>query len=117
MGSPPKFNDNHKNFIYKESEGKLTVVNKAFCRNISAKFQKTFNESINYSYVNKLPLKKFGQPYRGIHSILLTEDHIEQRLEFIDEIISKKIKQSDIMTTDECRIILYSKANSKINVI
>ena len=52
-----------------------------------------------------------------INSVLLTEDHIAQRLDFSNEIIDKKIKSSDIMFTDECRVVLYPKVNPQINVI
>ena len=117
MGRPPKFQELHKDFIYKTSEGKLTVSNKVSSRNIAAKFSSEFNKSISYSYVCKLLLKKYGRPYRGINSILLKEDHIKQRLAFVEEIMEKKINSSNIMFTDECRIILFPKVNPKINVI
>ena len=52
-----------------------------------------------------------------MNSILLTKDHILQRLAFSNEIIENGIDGSQIMFTDECRIVLYSKANPKINII
>ena len=104
MGRPPKFNQVHKDFIYNTSEGKLTILNKVSSRNISEKFSKEFDKTISFSYVCKLLLEKYGRPYRGINSILLTEDHISQRMAFTEEIIKKGIKSGDIMFTDECRI-------------
>ena len=52
-----------------------------------------------------------------MNSILLTKEHILQRLAFSNEIIENGIDGSQIMFTDECRIVLYSKANPKINII
>ena len=40
-----------------------------------------------------------------------------QRLLFSNEIIEQKIKGSDIIFTDECRVVLYPRVNPKINVI
>ena len=51
-------------------------MNKVSLRNLSAKFE----EKINYSYINKLLLNKFGRPYQGISTILLKETHIKQGL-------------------------------------
>ena len=61
--------------------------------------------------------EKYGKPYRGVNSILLTEEHIKQRFEFSNEIIKNEIKSSDIIFTDECRIVLFPKVNPRINVI
>ena len=115
-GRPEKFTEEEKNFIYNTSEGKLTVVNKISSRNISSQFSNKFNKTISKSTINNLLLEKFGKPYRGINSILLTEDHIAQRLLFSKEIIEQKIKGSVIIFTDEYRLILYPKVNPKINV-
>ena len=52
-----------------------------------------------------------------MNSILLTKDHILQRHTFANEIIEKDIKASEIMFTDECLIVLFTKANPKINLI
>ena len=117
MGRLQKFNNTHKEFIYKEAEGKLTVANKASSRNIASKFHDKFNQDISYSYVCKLLLKKFGRPYRGLNCILLNENHISQRLEFSNFIIDENIQSCDIMITDECRVVLYPKINPKINMI
>ena len=117
MGRPPKFSEDQKDFIYKTSEGKLTISNKVSSKDIAKKFSKEFNKDISYSYICKLLLKKYGRPYRGITSILLTEDHIKQRLAFAEDILEKKIDSSMIMFTDECRVILFPKINPKINVI
>ena len=38
-------------------------------------------------------------------------------MDFSNEIIEKKIKGSDIIFTDECRVVLYPRVNPKINVI
>ena len=117
MGRPPKFSEDEKDFIYKTSEGKLTITNKVSSRDIAKKFSKEFNKDISYSYICKLLLKKYKRPYRGITSILLTEDHIKQRLAFAEDILEKKIDSSMIMFTDECRVILFPKINPKINII
>ena len=117
MDRPPKFTDEQKDFIYKTSEGKMTIINKVSARNIAIQFSNKFHEIISKSSVNNFLLKKFGKPYRGMNSILLTEEHIHQRLEFSNEIINNNIKSSDIIFTDECRIVLFQKVNPKINVI
>ena len=117
MGRPPKFSDEQKEFIYETSEGKMTIINKVSSRNIALNFKNKFNETISKSSVNNFLLKKFGKPYRAVNSILLTEEHINQRLEFANEIIKNEIKSNDIIFTDECRIVLFPKANPKINVI
>ena len=117
MGRPPKFTDEQKDFIYKTSEGKMAIINKVSARNIAIQFSNKFHETISKSSVNNFLLKKFGKPYRGVNSILLTEEHIHQRLEFSNEIINNNIKSSDIIFTDECRIVLFPKVNPKINVI
>ena len=116
-GRPEKFNEEEKNFIYQTSEGKLTVINKTSSRNISSQFFNKFNKTISKSTINNLLLERFGKPYRGVNSILLTEDHMAQRLLFSNEIIEQKIKGSDIIFTDECRVVLYPRVNPKINVI
>ena len=117
MGRPKKFNEEQLDFIYKNAEGKLTISNRASSRNIATKFFEEYHEQISNSYICKILLKKFGRPYRGINSVLLTEDHKAQRIAFAEDIISQGIKSSEIMFTDECRIILYPKINPKINVI
>lgn len=117
MGRPPKFSEKQKEVIYKTSEGKMTKINKVPARNIVFQFLNKFNESISKSTVNNFLLKKFGKQYRGVNSILLTEEHINQRLEFSNEIIKNEIKLSDIIFTDECWIVSFPKVNSKINVI
>ena len=86
----------------KLQEGKLTISNKVSSKDIAKKFSKEFNKDISYSYIYKLLLKKYGRPYRGITSILLTEVHIKQRLAFAEDIFEKKIDSSMIMFTDEC---------------
>ena len=117
MGKPPKFTDEQKDFIYKISKGKMTIINKVSAKNIAIQFSNKFHETISKSSVNNFLLKKFGKSYRGVNSILLTEEHIHQRLEFSNEIINNNIKSSDIIFTDECRIVLFPKVNPKINVI
>jgi len=117
MGRPPKFNTEHKNFLYESAEGKLTIINKVSSRNLAVKFEEEFGKKISYSYVNKLLFNKFGRPYRGINTVLLKEDHIKQRLDFSEFIIEKGIKAKDIIFTDECRVILFPKINPKINII
>ena len=107
MGRLKKFSEDQKKFIYGESEGKLTILNKSSSRNIAKKFNEKFNQTISKSTVNNLLLEKFGKPYQGINSVLLTEDHIAQRLEFANEILEKKITSSEIIFTDECRVVLY----------
>ena len=89
-GRPENFNEEEKNFIDKTSEGKLTVINKTSSRNISSQFFNKFNKTISKSTINNLLLERFGKPYRGVNSILLTEDHMAQRLLFSNEIINKK---------------------------
>ena len=117
MGRPLKFEQEELDFIYNESEGKLTIENKASSRDIAAKFYKKFNKKISHSYVCKLLLNKFGRPYRGLNSVLLTDDHVSQRIQFANEIIKNGIRSDEIIFTDECRIVLYPKINPKINVI
>ena len=117
MGRPLKFDQEQIDFIYNESEGKLTIENKASSRDIAAKFYKKFNKKISHSYICKLLLNKYGRPYRGLNSVLLTDDHVSQRILFANEIIKNGIKSDDIIFTDECRIVLYPKINPKINVI
>ena len=117
MGRPLKFEKEHLDFIYQTSEGKLTIENKVSSRDIAAKFYKKFNKRISHSYVCKLLLNKFGRPYRGLNSVLLTDDHISQRSLFANEIINNEIKSDEIIFTDECRVVLYPKVNPKINVI
>ena len=48
--------------------------------------------------------------------ILLTKEHIFQKHTFTKKITETEIKASQIMFTDECRIVLYTKANPKINI-
>ena len=117
MGRPPKFTKEQKEYLINKSEGKLTVLNKVSTRNLAIDFEKEFNTSISKSTVNNILYEKFGKPYKGVNSILLTEDHLKQILAFSNEIIEKKIKSSDIMFTDECRVVLYPKVNPQINVI
>ena len=117
MGRPLKFEKEHLDFIYQTSEGKLTIENKVSSRDIAAKFYRKFNKRISHSYVCKLLLNKFGRPYRGLNSVLLTDDHISQRSLFANEIINNEIKSDEIIFTDECRVVLYPKVNPKINVI
>ena len=117
MGRPPKFSEGQKEFIYQTAEGKMTIINKVSARNIAFQFSNKFNETISKSSVNNFLFEKYGKPYRGVNSILLTEEHIKQRFEFSNEIIKKEIKSSDIIFTDECRIVLFPKVNPKINVI
>ena len=117
MGRPPKFSEEQKEFIYQTAEGKMTIINKVSARNIAFQFSNKFNETISKSSVNNFLFEKYGKPYRGVNSILLTEEHIKQRFEFSNEIIKNEIKSSDIIFTDECRIVLFPKVNPKINVI
>ena len=51
MGRPPKFTDEHKQFIYTASEGKLTILNKASSRNIAVQFSENFSEKISKTSV------------------------------------------------------------------
>lgn len=44
-------------------------------------------------------------------------EHIFQRYSFHQEIIENNIKVSKIIFTDECKIVLYTKDNPKINII
>ena len=117
MGRPQKFTKEQKEYLFNKSEGKLTVLNKVSTRNLALDFEKEFQTKISKSTVNNILYEKYGKPYKGVNSILLTEDHIKQRLAFSNEIIDKEIKSSDIMFTDECRVVLYPKVNQKINVI
>ena len=109
MGRPPKFTQEQKEYLFNKSEGKLTVINKVSTRNLALDFEKEFKKSIGKSTVNNILYEKFGKPYRGVNAVLLTEDHIKQRLAFSNEIIEKEIKSSDIMFTDECRVVLFPK--------
>ena len=117
MGRPKKFTDEQKDFIYKASEGKLTILNKSSSRNITKQFNEKYKKTISKSSVNNYLLEKFGKPYRGINSVLLTKDHLLQRLAFSNEIIEKNIKSSEIIFTDEFRVVLYPRINPKINII
>ena len=90
MGRPPKFTKEQKEYLISKSEGKLTVLNKVSTRNLAIDFEKEFNTSISKSTVNNILYEKFGKPYKGVNSILLTEDHLKQRLAFSNEIIEKK---------------------------
>ena len=117
LGRPLKFSEEENDFIFKSAEGKLTILNKSSSRNIAKMFQEKFEKSISKSHINDILLKKYGKPYRAMNSILLTKDHILQRLAFCNEIIENGIDGSQIMFTDECRRVLYSKANPKINII
>ena len=90
MGRPPKFRKEQKEYLISKSEGKLTVLNKVSTRNLAIDFEKEFNTSISKSTVNNILYEKFGKPYKGVNSILLTEDHLKQRLAFSNEIIEKK---------------------------
>ena len=117
MGRPSKFTKEQKEYICNSAEGKLTIINKVSTRNLASDFEKVFKKSISKSTVSNILYEKFGRSYKGINSVLLTEDHIAQRLDFSNEIIDKKIKSSDIMFTDECRVVLYPKVISQINVI
>ena len=117
MGRPPKFSEEQKEYIYQMSDGKMTIIHNASSRKIANQFENKFNQTISKTYINNLLYKRFGSPYRGINSILLTDDHISQRLEFSKQIIENNIKSSDILFTDECRIVLFPKVNPKINVI
>ena len=76
MGRPKKFSDEQKNFIYGISEGKLKILNKSSSRNITKQFQEKFNQTISKSSVNNILFEKYGRPYRGINTVLLTKDHI-----------------------------------------
>ena len=117
VGRALKFSEEENDFIFKSAEGKLTILNKSSSRNIAKMFEEKFEKSISKSHINDILLKKYGKPYRAMNSILLTKDHILQRLAFSNEIIENGIDGSQIMFTDECRIVLYSKANPKINII
>ena len=107
LGRPPKFSDEENEFIFTSSEGKMTILNNSSSRNIAKSFEDTFKKSISKSHINDILLKKYGKPYRALNTVLLTKDHILQRLNFSNEIIEKGISGSQIMFTDECRIILH----------
>ena len=94
---------------FQTAEGKMTIINKVSARNIAFQFSNKFNETISKSSVNNFLFEKYGKPYRGVNSILLTEEHIKQRFEFSNEIIKNEIKSSDIIFIDECRIVLFPK--------
>ena len=117
MGRPPKFTEEQKEYLFNKSEGKLTVLNKVSTRNLALDFKREFKTSISKSTVNNILYEKFGKPYKGVNSVLLTEDHIKQRLAFSNEIIDKEIKSSDIMFTEEFRVVLFPKVSPQINVI
>ena len=117
IGRPLKFSEEENEFVFKSSEGKLTIINKSSSRNIAKLFSEKFDKSICKSHINDILFKKYGKSYRAMNSILLTKDHILQRHTFANEIIEKDIKASEIMFTDECRIVLFTKANPKINII
>ena len=114
MGRPLKFSEEENEFIFKSSEWKLTIVNKSSSRNIAKLFSKKFDKTISKSHINDILLKKYGKPYRAMNSILLTKEHILQRHTFAKEIIESDIKASQIMFTDECRIVLYIKQIQKL---
>ena len=90
MGRPSKFTNEQKEYICNSSEGKLTIINKVSTRNLASDFEKVFKKSISKSTISNILYEKFGRPYKGINSVLLTEDHIAQRLDFSNEIIDKK---------------------------
>ena len=117
MGRPKKFSDEQKNFIYGISEGKLTILNKFSSRNITEQFQEKLNQTISKFSINNFFFEKYGRPYRGINTVLLTKDHILQRLNFANEIIEKKIQSYELIFTDESRVVLYPRINPKINII
>ena len=118
LDRPPKFSDEENEFIFTSSEGKMTILNNSSSRNIAKLFEEKFQKSISKSHINDILLKKYGKPYRALNTVLLTKDHILLRLDFFsNEIIEKGMNGSQIMFTDECRIILHSKANPKINII
>ena len=58
MGRPPKFTKEQKEYLYKKSEGKLTVLNKVSTRNLAEDFQKEFHTSISKSSVNNILYEK-----------------------------------------------------------
>ena len=99
MGRLTKFQEEQKEFIYQTVDGKMTIINKVSARNIAFQFSNKFNETISKSSVNNFLFEKYGKPYRGVNSILLTEEHIKQRFEFSNEIIKNEIKSSDIIFT------------------
>ena len=82
MGRPPKFTKEQKEYLFNKSEGKLTVLNKVSTRNLALGFKKAFQTSISKSTVNNILYEKFGKSYKGVNSILLTEDHNKQRFSF-----------------------------------
>ena len=106
MGRPKKFSDEQKNFIYGISEGKLTILNKSYQRNITKQFQEKFNQTISKSSVNNILFEKYERPYCGINAVLLTKDHILQRLNFSNEIIEKKIQSYELIFIAECHVVL-----------
>ena len=47
MGRPPKFNEEHKKFLFESAEGKLTIVNKVSSRNLSSKLKKNLEKKLD----------------------------------------------------------------------
>jgi len=105
-----------KNFYINQLKENWPLLIKYY-QEISSKFEEEFGKKISFSYVNKLLLKKFAMPYRGINTVLLKEEHIRQRLLFSECIIGENIEAKDIIFTDECRVILFPRRNPKINII
>ena len=112
VGRPQKFSEAQKEFIYKSSEGKLKIINKASSRNIAWKFSEKYNQSIRKSIYVIYFLENLEDLIVWLNSFLLSDEHIEQRLEFSNQIINNKVASSNIMFTDECRIVLYFKKKS-----
>ena len=51
---------------------------KKYAINISSQFSNKFHKTISKKTINNSLLEKLGKPYRGVNSIILTEDHIAQ---------------------------------------
>ena len=67
-------------------------------------FEKEFKKIISKSTVNNIIYEKFGKPNKGVNSVLLTEDHIKQRLAFSNGIIEKELKLQIkcLLVSEEC---------------
>lgn len=95
----------------------MTILNKSSSRIIAKLFEEKFQKSKSKIHINDILLKKYRKPYRTANTFLLKKAHILQRLDFSNKIIEEGIIGSQIMFTDECRIVLHLKANPKINII
>ena len=112
MGRPLKFTKEQKEYLFNKSERKLTVINKVSTRNLALDFEKEFKISIGKSTVNNISWKIWESIQRSKCSDINRRSY-KVKTCLLKWNYWKDIKSSDIVFTDECRVIFVSQSKPK----